>query len=60
MKKFIVLLAALTLVVLVVPMMAQESILPPSANKALIEDNLLIGLSTNNAGLTIISAPRLT
>jgi hypothetical protein len=38
MKKFIVLLAALTLVVLVVPMMAQESILPPSANKALIED----------------------
>jgi hypothetical protein len=37
-------------------MMAQESILPHSANKALIEDNLLIGLSTNNAGLQHSSA----
>jgi hypothetical protein len=56
MKKSIVLLAALTLVALVVPMVAQESILPPSANKALIEDNLLIGLSTNNTGLQRSSA----
>lgn len=56
MKKSIGLLAVLTLAVLVVPMMAQESILPPNANKALIEDNLLIGLSTNNAGLQRSSA----
>jgi hypothetical protein len=56
MKKSIVLLAALTLVALVVPMIAQESILPPGANKALIEDNLLIGLSTNNTGLQRSSA----
>jgi FOG: HEAT repeat len=37
-------------------MIAQESILPPGTNKALIEDNLLIGLSTNNIGLQRSSA----
>ena len=51
MKRLIVLLAALTLLALSVPMMAQQSILPTNANKALIEDNLLIGLSSNNTGL---------
>jgi hypothetical protein len=56
MKKSIVLFTTLTLVALVAPMIAQESILPPSANKALIEDNLLIGLSTNNTGLQHSSA----
>ena len=56
MKRSIVLLSALTLVVLAMPMIAQESILPPGADKALIEDNLLIGLSTNNIGLQRSSA----
>jgi len=56
MKKSIILLAALTLIALVVPIMAKESILPPNANKALIEENLLIGLSTNNIGLQRSSA----
>jgi hypothetical protein len=56
MKKSNVLFAALILLALVVPMIAKESILPPSANKALIEDNLIVGLSTNNTGLQRSSA----
>ena len=56
MKKSIVLFAALALIVLAAPVIAQESILPPNANKALIEDNLIIGLSTNNTGLQRASA----
>jgi hypothetical protein len=51
MKKSVVLLATVILVALVMPVMAQESILPPNANKTLIEDNLFVGLSSNNAGL---------
>jgi hypothetical protein len=56
MKKLLVLLAALILVALVVPVMAQESVLPPNANKALIEQNLLIGLNSENQGLQRSSA----
>jgi HEAT repeat protein len=51
MKKTIVLLTVLTLIALVVPMMAKESILAPNANKVLVEDNLLFGLLANNTGL---------
>ncbi len=51
MKKSIVLFAALVLVAFVIPVVAQESLLPPIANKTSIEDNLLIGLATNNIGL---------
>jgi len=51
MKKVLVPLAALVLVVLVVPVMAQESMLPPHADKALIEQNLFIGMNSDNQGL---------
>jgi hypothetical protein len=51
MKKTIILLITLVVVIFVVPSYSQQSILPPNANKKIIEDNLLIGLSTNNAGL---------
>ena len=51
MKKSSVLLAALLALVLVLPVFAQESVLPPKANKALIEDNLFLGLADNNLGL---------
>ena len=56
MKIFIILLTALILVALVVPVMAQESVLPPTANKSLIEDNLFIGLASDNQGLRRSSA----
>jgi HEAT repeat protein len=56
MKIFIVLLTALILAALVVPVMAQESVLPPTANKSLIEDNLFIGLASDNQGLQRSSA----
>ena len=45
-----VLLMALVLVA-VMPAFGQESVLPPNANRALIEQNLLIGLQTENTGL---------
>jgi HEAT repeat protein len=51
MKKSIVLIVVFMLVTLLIPMMAEESALLPSAHKALMEDNLLFGLSTNNIGL---------
>ncbi|RPI01715.1 MAG: HEAT repeat domain-containing protein, partial [Ignavibacteriae bacterium] len=51
MKKSLVLLASLLAIAFVVPVVAQESVLPPNANKALIEDNLFIGLADNNLGL---------
>ena len=51
MKKSIVLLASLLAIAYVVPVSAQESVLPPNANKALIEENLFIGLAYNNLGL---------
>jgi hypothetical protein len=51
MKKSLIILALLTLVVFVVPVMAQESVLPANVNKAIVEKNLLIGLSSENQGL---------
>jgi HEAT repeat protein len=51
MKHRIVLFAALILMVLAGPVMAQDAYLPANANKALIEKNLFIGLKTDNTGL---------
>jgi HEAT repeat protein len=51
MKKSIVLLTSLLVIACAIPVIAQESVLPPSANKALIEDNLFIGLASDNLGL---------
>jgi HEAT repeat protein len=51
MKKSFVLLASLLAIACAIPAIAQESILPPNANKTLIEDNLFIGLASDNLGL---------
>jgi len=51
MKKSIVLFALLLAFVYAIPATAQESVLPPNANKALIEDNLFIGMAYDNLGL---------
>jgi len=51
MKKFTVVLAAVLLLAPVLPLQAQESVLPASANKALIEDNLFVGMKSDNLGL---------
>jgi HEAT repeat protein len=51
MKKSIVLLASLLVIVYAIPATAQESVLPLNANKALIEDNLFIGMAYDNLGL---------
>jgi HEAT repeat protein len=51
MKKSIILLASLFVMAYAIPSIAQESVLPPNANKALIEDNIFIGLASDNAGL---------
>jgi HEAT repeat protein len=51
MKKLFIVAAALLIAALVVPAKAQESVLPPNANKTLIEDNLFVGLKTDNPGL---------
>ena len=51
MKKSIVLLASLLVVAYAIPVSAQESVLSPNANKALIEDNLLAGMAFDNLGL---------
>jgi hypothetical protein len=56
MKKSIVLLASLLVIVYTIPVMAQESVLPPNANKELIEDNLFIGITSDNLGLQRSSA----
>ena len=50
MKKSIVLFALL-LVIIALPAIAEESVLPPNANKPLIEDNLFIGMAYDNLGL---------
>ena len=51
MKNSIVLLALLLVIVCAVPAMARQSVLPPDANKPLIEDNLFIGMASDNLGL---------
>jgi hypothetical protein len=44
-------IAAVILVFIAVPALASESQLPPKANRTLIEDNLLVGLASDNPGL---------
>jgi len=51
MKKTILLFSLVILGTLSVPLLAKESILPAWSNKTLIEDNLFIGLSSDNIGL---------
>ncbi|MGD1046885.1 MAG: HEAT repeat domain-containing protein [Bacteroidota bacterium] len=51
MKKSIVLLALLLVIVFAIPATAKESVLPMNANKALIEDNLFVGMAYDNLGL---------
>lgn len=51
MKKIIVVCAALSLIAFAIPAMAGESVLPPNADMALIEENLFIGLASGNQGL---------
>jgi hypothetical protein len=51
MKKTIVLLASLLVVMYAIPSAGQESVLPPNVDKALIEENLFIGMMSNNLGL---------
>ena len=51
MKKSIVLLVSLLIIICAVPAMARESVLPPNADKELIEENLFIGLASDNLGL---------
>jgi PBS lyase HEAT-like repeat. len=51
MKKSLVLLASLLVITFTIPVVAEESVLPPNANKALIEDNLFAGLANDNLGL---------
>ena len=50
------LLAAAVILVAAAPVMAGDPVLPPTANKAVIEKNLLIGLASDNAGLERSSA----
>lgn len=51
MKKLTVLMTVLVLCGLVMPAQAQDEVLPPDADKELIVQNLLVGLTTDNAGL---------
>jgi HEAT repeat protein len=51
MKKSTVLLASLLVIACAISAIAKESTLPPNANKTLIEDNLFIGIASDNSGL---------
>jgi hypothetical protein len=51
MKRLLMVVVTMAIVISIVPALAQESILPPNVDKALVEKNLLIGLSTENLGL---------
>jgi hypothetical protein len=51
MKKSIVLLATVFVIAFAIPSMAKDSVLPPNADKKLIEENLFIGLASDNVGL---------
>ena len=51
MKKSIVLLATVLVIASAMPSMAKESVLPPNADKKLIEENLFLGLASGNLGL---------
>jgi len=56
MKNSIVLLALLLVVIYAVPAIAGESVLPPNADKELIEENLFIGITSDNLGLQRVCA----
>jgi len=56
MKIFNILFTTSMLAVIGTHVLAQESVLPPTANKSVIEDNLLLGLASDNAGLQRSSA----
>ena len=51
MKKIIILIASILLIVCISPVMAHDSIIPPNANKAQIEENLFVGMTSDNFGL---------
>jgi HEAT repeat protein len=51
MKKTTAILAIMLLMGTIIPAAAQESTLPPNANRASIESNLLNGLASDNIGL---------
>lgn len=51
MKTVLCVMAVIFLCGFVAPVLAQDDGLPPKANKALIEENLLIGLASDNQGL---------
>jgi HEAT repeat protein len=51
MKKSVILLTAVVIIASVFPAPAQDSVLPPNADKKLIEDNLFTGLASGNRGL---------
>jgi HEAT repeat protein len=51
MIKSTVLLTSVFILVLAIPAMAGDSVLPPNADKTLIEDNLFLGLANDNLGL---------
>jgi hypothetical protein len=50
------LLAVAMILIAAAPVMAGEPVLPPTANKAVVEKNLLIGLASDNVGLQKSSA----
>ena len=56
MKKLTVVATVLVLCGLIMPAQAQDEVLPPGADKDLIVQNLLVGLTTDNAGLQRSSA----
>jgi HEAT repeat protein len=51
MKKSTVILAMLLVIMCAVSVMAKESVLPPNINKTLVEDNLFVGMASDNLGL---------
>jgi len=51
MKKIVILFTMLALIVPAAPTMAKDFISPAGDNAALMEDNLLLGLSANNIGV---------
>jgi hypothetical protein len=51
MKKSSIFIVILTIIAVTIPVLGQEIVLPSKANKAFIEDNLIVGLNSGNAGL---------
>jgi HEAT repeat protein len=51
MRAFMKIVAVIVLSSVAMPAMASESLLPPYAKRNLVEDNLLVGLASDNLGL---------